>query len=72
MMPAIKNGIISNDPFIGTKITAKLVMRGFLSVEEIKQLERLTDLTDAVAQALDLFLFACYTGMAAIQAKSFG
>ena len=71
LMPAIKNGVIQNDPFIGLKIAPKLVLRGFLSVEEIKKLEKLKDLSEGVGQALDIFLFSCYTGMAYIDVKQF-
>lgn len=71
LMPAIKNGAIQIDPFVGLGITSKITTRGFLSIEEINQLECLNDLPSGIAQALDIFLFACYTGMAYIDIKQF-
>jgi len=71
LMPAIKNGILKNDPFSELKMAPKATMRGFLSVEEINQLSELKDLPPGISQALDIFLFACYTGMAYIDVKQF-
>lgn len=71
MMPAIKNGQLYNDPFYGTKISPKVVSRGFLTTEEIAKIEALDDLNDGVEIAKDVFLFACYTGMAYIDVKQF-
>lgn len=71
MMPAIKNRILSNDPFYGLKIAPKVVMRGYLTMEEITQLEQLKDLHEGEEQARDIFLFACYTGMAYIDVQQF-
>ena len=71
MMPAIKNGTLYNDPFFGSKITSKVVSRGFLSMEELGKIENLKDLPGGILQARDIFLFACYTGMAYIDIKQF-
>ncbi len=71
MMPAIKNRILNNDPFYGLKIAPKVVMRGYLTIEEINQLEQLKDLHYGEEQARDIFLFSCYTGMAYIDVQQF-
>ena len=71
LMPAIKHGLMTSDPFYDLKLSAKVINRGFLSVEEIGQLESLKDLQPGISQALDIFLFACYTGMAYIDVKQF-
>ncbi len=71
LMPAIKNGVLYTDPFFGLKIAPKVTLRGFLSVEELAKLEQLSGLSDGVSQALDIFLFACYTGMAYIDVQQF-
>jgi hypothetical protein len=71
LMPAIKNGILLHDPFLELKIAPKITMRGFLSIDEIGRLENLKNLTPGLSQALDIFLFACYTGMAYIDIKNF-
>ena len=71
LMPAIKNGQLPNDPFLNLKIAPKLVMRGFLTMDELNKLQQLKDLPIGMGQALDIFLFSCYTGMAYIDVKQF-
>jgi site-specific recombinase XerD len=66
LQPAIRNGIIKNDPFRDLKIKAKPVIREFLSQEEIKTIVELElDHEDQIRKR-DIFLFACYTGLAYI------
>lgn len=71
MLPAIKKGYIDIDPFLGLKIAPKQVMRGFLTLDEIRTIAALNDLNDGIKQVRDIFLFACYTGMAYIDIKQF-
>jgi site-specific recombinase XerD len=71
LMHAIKTRVLEQDPFYGIKIAPKTVVRGFLSIEEIRRLEGLIGLTEGLKQARDIFLFACYTGMAYIDVKQF-
>jgi len=72
LMHAIKTRVLELDPFYGIKIAPKTVVRGFLSIEEINRLEQLQGLTIGLKQVRDIFLFACYTGMAFIDVKQFG
>lgn len=71
LMPAIKNRILPNDPFIGLKIAPKQVMRGFLTIEEIRKIENVTELSASQCLVKDIFLFSCYTGMAYSDVKQF-
>jgi site-specific recombinase XerD len=61
---AIETGVIQKNPFDSIHFKRKQVNREFLSVEEIEQLHQLSDLNSDMELARDLFLFACYTGLA--------
>lgn len=71
LLPAIKNGLLNIDPFLEVKIAPKEVVRGFLTLDEIRRIEKLERLSVSLQQARDIFLFACYTGMAYIDIKQF-
>lgn len=71
LFPAIKKGYMGEDPFIGLRIAPKQVMRGFLTLDEIRVIEELTELKDGIKQVRDIFIFACYTGLAYIDIKQF-
>lgn len=60
----VKNGTINRNPFIEYPLTKKPVHRAFLDMEEIKRLQELTDLTPGQEMKRDIFLFACFTGLA--------
>jgi site-specific recombinase XerD len=62
--PAIRQGIFKSDPFLGLRLKHKPVHRQFLTSGE---LESLTDLElddPDLDRKRDIFLFACYTGLA--------
>ena len=59
-----KNGTIKNNPFDEFPLSQKPVFRDFLTADEIKKLQQLGNLTEAQANKRDLFLFACFTGLA--------
>lgn len=61
---AIRSGTIKNDPFRELKIKAKPVYREFLTQEEITTLENLELGDEDLRRKRDVFLFACYTGLA--------
>jgi site-specific recombinase XerD len=64
LSPAIKTGLIKSDPFYGVKLAQKPVYKEFLSQEEIDRIACL-ELTDPdLDRKRDIFLFACYTGLA--------
>jgi len=71
LLPAIKKGLLHEDPFNSIKLAPKTVHRGFLTNEEIKKIESLSGLSYGMEQVRDIFLFACYTGMAYIDIKQF-
>lgn len=61
---AIETGVIQKNPFDSVHFKRKQVNREFLTVEELEQLHNLTNLKPDMELARDLFLFACYTGLA--------
>jgi len=61
--PAIKTGIIKNDPFAEIKFKPKPVHRGYLSQEEIAKISSAQLNSNDLARVRDIFLFACYTGL---------
>lgn len=66
---ARNNGYIKGDPFANYKIRLKRVDRGYLSEDELKILRETPIPSKRVAQVRDVFLFACYTGLAYIDLK---
>lgn len=66
---ARNNGYIKGDPFANYKIRLKRVDRGYLTEEELKILRETPITSKRVAQVRDVFLFACYTGLAYIDLK---
>ena len=60
---AIESGVIQKNPFDTVHFKRKPVNREYLSIEELDQLQRLSDLKPDLELARDLFLFACYTGL---------
>lgn len=71
LLPAIREGILKSDPFYGLRISAKPVLRTFLSQEEIDKIAAV-ELTDPdLDRKRDIFLFACYSGMAYVDLHQF-
>lgn len=66
---ARNNGYIKGDPFANYKIRLKRVDRGYLTEEELKMLRETPITSKRIAQVRDVFLFACYTGLAYIDLK---
>ena len=64
LSPAISSGIIKTDPFRQLKLKAKHVYREFLTQEEITKIEQLVLENEDLQRKRDIFLFACYTGLA--------
>jgi len=67
--PAIRSGIIKDDPFRELKLKAKPVYREFLTSEEITLIETLHLESKELERKRDIFLFACYTGLAYMDIK---
>jgi site-specific recombinase XerD len=60
----VKKGVIRYNPFVSMALTQQPVKRDYLTTEEIKTLQQLDGLTDAMKRNRDIFLFACFTGLA--------
>lgn len=65
----VKKGVIRRNPFHEVELTRKPVHRAYLTLDEIKSLQNLKGLSDALERNCDLFLFACFTGLAYIDIK---
>jgi site-specific recombinase XerD len=61
---ALANGWISADPFANHKMPLKKVDRGFLNDTELEILRNKEFSIDRLNYVKDIFLFACYTGLA--------
>ena len=60
----VKKGVIRYNPFVSMALSQQPVKRDYLTTEEIKTLQQLSGLTEAMERNKDLFLFACFTGLA--------
>lgn len=66
---ARSRGYLKADLFAGYKIRSERVLRGYLSVEEIRRLIRL-DLPDRTQRLIrDAFLFGCFTGLSYVDIR---
>jgi site-specific recombinase XerD len=63
---AIRSGLLRENPFIGLRINPKPVAKQFLSSDEIDKLGKLVLKNPDLDRKKDIFLFACYTGLAYI------
>jgi site-specific recombinase XerD len=62
--PAIKSGLVHPNPFDGFKMKPKKLFREFLTVEEVNRLWTVDLKSSELSRIRDIFLFACYTGLA--------
>lgn len=70
LQDAVKKGVIRANPFKDLALTQIPVPRDYLTIAEIKALEELTDLPAKLDFVRDLFIFACYTGLAYIDLRT--
>ena len=68
---AEKAGVIRFNPFKEIQLTRKPVNREYLTKDEIIALQKLEGLTPSQEIKRDLFLFACFTGLAYADIKNF-
>lgn len=61
---AIKSGVIRINPFDDFRVGFKPVDRDFLTKEEVGLLANLTIKSEEIDRSRDIFLIACYTGLA--------
>ena len=64
LMPAIRAGIILQDPYRQTKFKSKTIHKGFLTDEEIKTLTDVKLANPDLERIRDQYLLCCYTGLA--------
>ena len=69
--PAIKLKVIKLNPFDDFVLNRKTVERYFLEMEEIKLIHELKCKTKEIEFKRDLFVFACFTGLAYADLKAF-
>ena len=67
---AKNNGWIFADPFINYKIRLKRVDRGYLTESEIKKILKKQFTCKRLEQVRDIFIFACFTGLAYIDVRN--
>ncbi len=67
---AKNNGWIFADPFINYKIRLKRVDRGYLTEPEIKKILRKQFTCKRLEQVRDIFIFACFTGLAYVDVRN--
>ncbi|TRX43061.1 site-specific integrase [Flavobacterium restrictum] len=65
----ISNGWLDKDPFVNYKVKIREVEREFLSQEEIQTIYEKVFVTERLNQVKDIFVFACFTGLAYIDVK---
>ena len=65
----ISNGWLDKDPFVNYKAKIREVERAFLSQEEIQTIYAKEFATERLNQVKDIFVFACFTGLAYIDVK---
>jgi site-specific recombinase XerD len=63
LMPAIRSGVLKSDPFREIRFRKKPVPKGFLTNEELSLLKK-AELSPDLDRVRNIFLFACYTGLA--------
>lgn len=59
----VKKGIIRANPFVEMKLTQVPVKRDYLSLDEVRALQNLEELSEPMERNRDVFVFACFTGL---------
>jgi len=60
----VKRGVLRYNPFTRVSLSQVPVKREYLTIEEIRALQELTGLSEAMERNRDIFVFACFTGLA--------
>lgn len=71
LLPAVREGIVKSDPFYGLRISPKPVVRDFLTQEELDKISAVNLNDPDLDRKRDIFLFACYTGLAYVDLYQF-
>ena len=64
------NGWIFTDPFVNYKIRLKRVDRGYLTEHELQKILKKKFTCSRLEQVRDVFIFACFTGLAYIDVRN--
>lgn len=67
---AVDNGWLKSNPYARFPLSKHPVEREFLSMEEIQRISKLELSIPRLSKVRDLFLFACFTGLAFIDVKT--
>jgi site-specific recombinase XerD len=67
---AKNNGWIFTDPFVNYKIQLKRVDRGYLTEHELQKILKKKFTCTRLEQVRDVFIFACFTGLAYIDVRN--
>ena len=67
---ARENNLLQSDPFATYKIRLKKVDRGYLTKDEVAKLIQKEYCSERLEQVRDLFVFACFCGLAYIDLKN--
>ena len=59
----VKKGVIRANPFVELSLTQVPVKRDYLSLDEVRALQNLEGLSEAMERNRDVFVFACFTGL---------
>ena len=65
----IRSGWLAKDPFVGFKMTKRVVEKTALTENELKKLGKTMFVTDRLNVVRDIFLFSCYSGLAYADVK---
>jgi site-specific recombinase XerD len=65
---ALKNEWLEKDPFKAYKLKFTKFERGYLTEEELQELENKLFTVERLQNVVDLFIFSCYTGLSYIDA----
>jgi len=60
---AVSMNLIERNPYINFKIKRYTGNRDYLTIEELRVIERKEILFDRLSEVRDIFMFACYTGL---------
>ncbi len=71
LQPALRSGVIKDNPFRDLRIKSRPVIVQYLSQEEIDLIMELNTNDPDLERKKDIFLFACFTGLAYVDIKGF-
>jgi site-specific recombinase XerD len=69
IMPAILNGTIRKNPFLGFKQKIKKIHKDYLTQEELQLLMDLQIMSPDLGRIRDQFVFCCFTGLAYVDLR---